>query len=47
VVTNVARVFPGVIYSGVYTFLATLPAVTILLFFFPGTVTFLPDYYPK
>jgi C4-dicarboxylate transporter, DctM subunit len=47
VVRNITKVPLGVIYSGVYPFLASLVAVTILLFFFPGMATFLPNYFLK
>jgi C4-dicarboxylate transporter, DctM subunit len=47
VVKNITKVPLGVIYSGVYPFLASLIAVTILLFLFPGMATFLPNYFLK
>jgi C4-dicarboxylate transporter DctM subunit len=47
VVKNITKVPLGIIYSGVYPFLASLITVTILLFFFPGMATFLPNLLMK
>jgi len=47
VVKNITKTPLGVIYRGVVPFLASLIAVTILLFFFPGMATFLPNLLMK
>ena len=47
VVKNITKVPMGVIYSGVYPFLASIIVVTILLFLFPGMATFLPNLFMK
>jgi C4-dicarboxylate transporter DctM subunit len=47
VVKNITKVPLGVIYSGVYPFLASLIVVTILLFIFPGMATLLPNLLMK
>ena len=47
VVKNITKVPLGVIYSGVYPFLISLVAVTVLLFLFPGMATFMPNLFIK
>ncbi|HNT69893.1 MAG TPA: TRAP transporter large permease subunit, partial [Syntrophorhabdaceae bacterium] len=47
VVKNITKTPLGVIYRGVIPFLASLITVTILLFFFPGMATFLPNLLMK
>jgi C4-dicarboxylate transporter, DctM subunit len=43
IVRNITKVPMGVIYSGVYPFLISMVVCIILLFMFPGLVTYLPS----
>ncbi len=47
VVKNITKVPIGVVYSGVYPFLASLVVCGILLFIFPQIATFLPSLFYK
>jgi TRAP-type C4-dicarboxylate transport system permease large subunit len=47
VVKNITKVPIGVVYSGVYPFLASLVLCAVLLFIFPQLATFLPAVFYK